>query len=479
MELPQLKEISPNGLKKKKILLMCDDMRVNSGVGTMAKYIVSGTIHKYDWVQIGGAINHPDQGKVFDLSEDFKKQGVKDAYCKIWPVSGYGDQTLVRYIMKSEKPDAIVHFTDPRFWQFLYDMEHEIRQQIPIMYYNIWDDLPYPHWNENAYESCDLLMAISKQTYNINNNVCQRKPRTDWDLKYVAHGVREDVFIPVEELDSDLIKAKEKYFPGQTKDFIAFFNSRNIGRKHPSDLIQAFQMFLEEIGPEKAERCGLLMHTTPVAHHGTDLPKVAKMVAPGADIVISGGKVPERDLVMMYNLADVTCQPSSAEGFGLSVMESIMSGTPVLASCIGGLQDQLGLVKNDGTPVVLEDYNTDWPSNSDGKYKNHGAWSYPMWPQINLAGSPLTPYIYDSRVSIKQIKDGLKYWYDMGREQRKKNGLIGREWAIQNGFTSSDMCQFMTDAIEGCFKNWTPRKRFEIISTKNSKEIKYPTGMIR
>ena len=181
MELPQLKEISPNGLKKKKILLMCDDMRVNSGVGTMAKYIVSGTIHKYDWVQIGGAINHPDQGKVFDLSEDFKKQGVKDAYCKIWPVSGYGDQTLVRYIMKSEKPDAIVHFTDPRFWQFLYDMEHEIRQQIPIMYYNIWDDLPYPHWNENAYESCDLLMAISKQTYNINNNVCQRKPRTDWD----------------------------------------------------------------------------------------------------------------------------------------------------------------------------------------------------------------------------------------------------------------------------------------------------------
>ena len=137
--------------------------------------------------------------------------------------------------METEKPDGIIHFTDPRFWQWLYDMEHEIRQQIPIMYYNIWDDLPYPHWNENAYESCDLLMAISKQTYNINNNVCQRKPRKDWDLKYVPHGIREDIFMPVEELDSDLVKAKEKFFPGQTKDFIAFFNSRNIGRKHPSD----------------------------------------------------------------------------------------------------------------------------------------------------------------------------------------------------------------------------------------------------
>ena len=39
-------------------------------------------------------------------------------------------------------------YTDPRFWTWLYQMEHEIRQHIPIFYYNIWDDLPYPMWNE-------------------------------------------------------------------------------------------------------------------------------------------------------------------------------------------------------------------------------------------------------------------------------------------------------------------------------------------
>ena len=70
MELPKLKKLNPNGLKKKKILLMCDDMRVNSGVGTMARHIVQGTINKYDWIQIGGAINHPDQGKIFDLKDE-------------------------------------------------------------------------------------------------------------------------------------------------------------------------------------------------------------------------------------------------------------------------------------------------------------------------------------------------------------------------------------------------------------------------
>ena len=47
-----------------------------------------------------------------------------------------------------------------RFWEWLYQMEHEVRQNIPIFYYNIWDDLPYPMWNEPFYESCDLIMNI-------------------------------------------------------------------------------------------------------------------------------------------------------------------------------------------------------------------------------------------------------------------------------------------------------------------------------
>jgi hypothetical protein len=47
-------------------------------------------------------------------------------------------------------------------------MERELRQKMPIAYLNIWDDVPYPMYNRAFYESCDLLMAISKQTYNIN-----------------------------------------------------------------------------------------------------------------------------------------------------------------------------------------------------------------------------------------------------------------------------------------------------------------------
>ena len=50
-------------------------------------------------------------------------------------------------------------------------MEAEIRRDIPIFYYNIWDDLPDPQYNELYYRSSDLLMSISKQTYGINNRL--------------------------------------------------------------------------------------------------------------------------------------------------------------------------------------------------------------------------------------------------------------------------------------------------------------------
>ena len=131
-------------MAKKKILLMSDDLRMHSGVATVSKDMVLETLNEFDWCQIGGAIDHPDKGKIIDMSEGLGEFGVDSGYLKIYPVDGYGNEDILREVMELEKPDAILHYTDPRFWEFLYQMEHEIRMQIPIFYYNIWDDLPYP-----------------------------------------------------------------------------------------------------------------------------------------------------------------------------------------------------------------------------------------------------------------------------------------------------------------------------------------------
>jgi hypothetical protein len=157
---------------RKKILLLCDDIRMHSGISTMAREFVIGLSHKYNWAQIAGSVQHPEKGRVVDLSEATKNEtGVPDPYVRLYPIDGYGNPELLKQIMQIEKPDAILHFTDPRFWIWMYSMEREIRQQCPIAYLNIWDCLPAPMYNRPYYESCDLLLAISKQTLNINKMV--------------------------------------------------------------------------------------------------------------------------------------------------------------------------------------------------------------------------------------------------------------------------------------------------------------------
>jgi hypothetical protein len=144
--------LPPN--ERKKILLICDDIRVHSGIATVAREVVLHTAQHFNWVNIGGAIQHPDAGKRFNLSEDTNKNtGLTDTSVTLYPVNGYGDPLLLRQLMQVEKPDAIFLITDPRYFIWLFQMENEIRKQIPIIYLNIWDDYPAPMYNKAYYEA--------------------------------------------------------------------------------------------------------------------------------------------------------------------------------------------------------------------------------------------------------------------------------------------------------------------------------------
>ena len=227
--------------KKKKILLLSDDLRMHSGIATVSKDIVMETLNEYDWVQIAGAIKHPDKGKVFDMSKGLEDYDIKNGYLKIYPVDGYGDEGILREVMAIEKPDAILHYTDPRFWIWLYKMEAEIRRDIPIFYYNIWDDLPDPQYNTDYYKSSDLLMSISKQTYGINNRLLP--DYEDWQTTYVPHGISSRRFSKIEDDDDKLIEFNDRF--GLTdKTFRVLYSNRNIRRKMPGDVALAFKYFV-------------------------------------------------------------------------------------------------------------------------------------------------------------------------------------------------------------------------------------------
>lgn len=172
MQSPTLEKSYIGKDQRKKILLMCDDMRFFSGIATMARELVVSTAQHYNWVQLGGSTTHPDVGKIFDISDDINKQtGLTDSNVRIYPVNGYGDQNIVRQVIQMEKPDAIMLFTDPRYWVWFFQMEHEIRTKIPVTYLSIWDSEPAPLYNFAYYASCDLHMGISKQTVNLTKKI--------------------------------------------------------------------------------------------------------------------------------------------------------------------------------------------------------------------------------------------------------------------------------------------------------------------
>ena len=446
-------------MSKKKILLLSDDLRVPTGIGTMSKEMVLGTIDKYDWLQLGAGINHVEHGKYVDCSLDAQQRTcVKDADLKIIPYNSYGDIGIIRKILKEMKPDAILHFTDPHYWQWLYDAEHEIRQQVPILYYHIWDNTPDPLFNRNFYESCDWIGCISKLTYGVVKRVSKLennktwKPLEDWQISYVPHGINPDIFKPEDVTSPEIKNLVDGY------DFVLFFNSRNIRRKQPADVIYSFKLFCDMLPKEKSDKCILIMHTTPIDNNGTDLYAVVDKICPDYRVELHGTKIEATLLNQLYNVADCTINIANNEGFGLSTTESLMAGTPIIVSVTGGLQDQCGFEYTADDYVKIETLSqTKFIDNL-----NHGDWVKPVWPAaININGSPLTPYIYDDRVNDYDVANAILEFYNLGRDIRKERGLKGREWALNN-LSSKIMCDALINGVETTLENFQPRKKYDL-----------------
>jgi len=448
-------------------MVVCDDIRVTSGVATVAREIVVHTCHHFNWVNIAGAINHPDQGKILDISQDTGKQvGVDDASVMIYPTNGYGTIELLRQILEREKPDALMLVTDPRYFIWLFNAEAEIRKNIPIVYLNIWDDYPAPMYNHAYYEACDLLMGISKQTVNINKIVLGDKAKNKI-FKYVPHGLNENVYKPLSDDDEGMVKFKKTFLNNEQPNFILFFNSRNIRRKQISDAMLAFRAFLDSLPKEEADKCKFIMHTDIRSDHGTDLRKVKEYLFDGSypnAIKFSTNKLGGTELNYLYNLADAQILLTSNEGWGLTITEAVLAGTPIIANVTGGMQDQMRFVDENGewfTP------SPDVPSNHRGTYKEHGEWVFPCFPTSrSIQGSPLTPYIFDDRCRWEDAADHLKTLYNMTREERKALGAKGREWMISDeaGFTSKHQANRVMEAFTELFNTWKPRESYEIVN---------------
>ena len=383
-------------MRKIKVLTISDHPLSPSGVGTQTKYMIEALLQsgKFEVVSLGGAIKHPDH-------KPQKTEQYGDLW-KIYPVDGYGTADAVRSILRTERPDILWFMTDPRFFPWLWIIEQEVRPLVPMIYYHVWDNKPYPMFNKRFYDSNDKVVTISKVTDEIVRNVSP-----DVDTEYLPHAVDGSIFAPMSQ---DSLKEFRNGFynipEGEDDNKITFFwNNRNARRKQSGSLIWWFKEFLDDVGHDKAR---LVMHTDPHDQHGQDL--VAIMNQTGmvdGQVLLSTQKISPDRLAMMYNAADCTVNISDAEGFGLATLESLSCGTPIIVTMTGGLQEQV----TDGTNwfgIGLE------PSSKA------------------VIGSQDVPYIYEDRISSQQLVSALKKVYEMSSADRSKLGLAGREHTLNN-----------------------------------------------
>jgi len=412
----------PTGGKKLKILTISDHPLIPSGVGLQTRYVLEGLLNtgKYTVRSWGAAIKHPDYRPQKVFPEKYGDDWL------IWPVDGYGDRDRMRSFILNEKPDALFIVTDPRFYTWLFEMSDEILQNIPIIYWHVWDNDPTPDFNDAYYESISRIVPLSLKTYGLLQDMTKRgfyKGKFD----YVPHAIPQDVFKPVPE-EVVMKFRQERIGPHWNKKFIVFWNNRNARRKMSGDVVAVFAKFAEQVGKEN---CVLFLQTQTKDPEGQDLIAVANKYKIDTSLIVSEQRVSPEDLNMFFNAADVTLNIANNEGFGLGTLESMMCGTPIIVHMTGGLQFQIGDWWEGRTDFTNQDEMTavavkKWQKR-EGKW-----WGIPVFPASrSCTGSQPIPYIYDDRVNHDDVVKALKKLYDMGRPERKALGLQSREWAIK------------------------------------------------
>lgn len=275
-------------------------------------------------------------------------------------------------------------------------------------------------------------------------------------MDYIPHGINHHIFKPVEENDDNYQKFLKDYYKNKynSYDFIVLYNNRNIKRKMPGDVILAFAEFARSLPKKKKDKVLLVMHTHVVDKAGTDLKKVYDDLFSDVNVKFSNQKYRPELLNYIYNSADVVINLANNEGYGLATAESLMSGTPIIATVTGGLQDQMGF---EGV-LNQEEFDSETKPSC-------GDWVYPVWPSTRcLQGSPPTPYIFADYISYKDATRGLKYWYQKSNEERKTSGQNGRNYLIDNGHTVESMINSFDEIITKISENWKPRQRIFIKS---------------
>lgn len=408
--------------KKHKIIVLSDHPLATSGVGVQARFLIDGLIKtgKYTFRCLGGAMKHSDYRTVA-VNEDFI----------VTPVDGFGTKEQIRSILLTEKPDAIFLFTDPRQFIWLWEMEDEIHQVCPIVYWHVWDNDPYPAFNRPWYEGTDLVNCLSYKTYELV------KPNFPDKTNYIPHAFPRHIYYPLDKQTKDNLAVQQ--FGDKADWFKILWVNRNAHRKLPSDVMEGWQIFLKNLEAKYGhKRAVLIMHTDPKDMEGPDLIAVSQQLDVQQNVWFSVEKLQFEQMNVIHNLVDGVVNVSKAEGFGLSTLISMQVGKPIIALKTGGMIRQA----------------VDW---RDGT--QHGVALDPI--KRLLVGSQQVPYIYEDFGDTQQLADAYMKLFEMSVEEKEVMAKKCIDY-VNFEFNYDDMISKWDTTMDSCITSYRAQKKNEL-----------------
>jgi len=159
------------------------------------------------------------------------------------------------------------------------------------------------------------------------------------------------------------------------------------------------------------------------------------MLGISQNVTYSTDRIEFDKMNVLYNISDVTINISFAEGFGLSTLEAMTVGKPIIALKTGGLTRQVvdhrdGSENGVALPVELR----------------------------TIVGSQSVPYIYEDYVSAQTTGAAIMKIYELGHEGREALGRKAREY-VESEFSMQATIDAWHETLGTLIENWREKRK--------------------
>ncbi len=199
---------------------------------------------------------------------------------------------------------------------------------------------PPDTWQPRLCQAADAVIAVSQSIRDLAINKYQLQPQK---VHTVYNAVNKEIFARAMQRSDPLRRQYSSFLAKDSTKLVVLS-----GRIHPQKgidlLLLSIPKVLEKMNDVRWVICGGGMIADQM------LARYAPLIEPYQQFIVFTGHIPREDAVGWQLLADVVVAPSRYEPCGLSVLEAMVCGKPIIASNVDGMRE---LVVHEQTGIKL------------------------------------------------------------------------------------------------------------------------------